>query len=114
VAEQYLVPSAQDRECNLTDIGGPVLPASSISPTAKALLAFYPLPNVTGQANFNYETFQPTPSETDGVDLRVDQTINSKQSLYARFSRKNITSDVVNPMPTASTTGACWSLTPIA
>ena len=98
VAEQYLVPSAQDREGNLTDIGGPVLPASSISPTAQALLAFYPLPNVTGQANFNYETFQPTPSETDGVDLRVDQTINSKQSLYARFSRKNITSDVVNPL----------------
>jgi hypothetical protein len=98
LAEQYLVPSALDRTGNLSDIGGPTIPSGEISETAKALLAFYPLPNVSGQANYNYETFQPTPARTDGADLRVDQTINTKQSVYARFSRKNITSDTANPL----------------
>jgi hypothetical protein len=98
LAEQYLVPSAIDRTGNLSDIGGPTIPSGEISETAKALLAFYPLPNVSGQANYNYEAFQPTPSRTDGADLRVDQIINPKQSVYARFSRKNITSEFANPL----------------
>jgi hypothetical protein len=98
LAEQYLVPSALDRSGNLSDIGGPTIPSNEITETAKALLAYYPLPNVNGQANFNYETFQPTPARTDGADLRIDQTVNAKQSLYARFSRKNITSETANPL----------------
>jgi hypothetical protein len=98
LAEQYLVPSVLDRTGDLSDIGGPAISPGAISPTAKALLAYYPLPNVSGQANFNYEAFQPIPSRTDGADLRVDQTINPKQSLYARFSRKNITSETANPL----------------
>ena len=74
-----------------------MIPQSSISPTATALLAYYPLPNVVGQTNYNYEAFAPTPARTDGADVRIDQTISSKQSVYARFSRKNITSDFANP-----------------
>lgn len=58
---------------------------------------YYPLPNVAGQENYNYENFQSTPARTDGADLRIDQTINSRQSVYARFSRKNITEDYANP-----------------
>jgi hypothetical protein len=95
--QQFLVPSAADRTGDLTDIGGPVIAQSAINPTAKALLAYIPLPNATGGGVYNYENFQSTPSRTDGADLRVDQTIGSKQSLYARFSRKNITEDVANP-----------------
>jgi Carboxypeptidase regulatory-like domain len=94
--QQFLVPSAADRMGNLTDIGGPVIPTASINPTAQALLKYYPLPNVTGHSSYNYENYQPTPSRTDGVDLRIDQTIGSKQSVYGRFSRKNITSDYAN------------------
>jgi hypothetical protein len=95
--QQFLVPSAADRTGNLTDIGGPVIAPSAINATAKALLAYIPLPNASGGGVYNYENFQSTPSRTDGADLRVDQTIGSKQSLYARFSRKNITEDVANP-----------------
>ena len=95
--QQFLVPSAADRSGNLADLGGPIIPAASISPTAKALLAYYPLPNVSGQSSYNFENFQQTPARTDGADLRVDQVIGSKQSIYGRFSRKNITSDVANP-----------------
>lgn len=95
--QQFLVPSAADRTGNLSDIGGPTIPAGSISATAKALLAYIPLPNVAGNSAYNYENFQPTPARTDGADLRIDQTIGSKQSAYARFSRKNITEDEANP-----------------
>ena len=75
-----------------------MIPQSSINPTAKALLTYYPLPNVSGQSNYNYENFQATPARTDGADIRVDQTITAKQSAYARFSRKNITEDYANPL----------------
>lgn len=100
VFQQYVVPTIADRNGNLSDIGGPTIPSTSINATAKALLAYYPLPNVAGATNqtqsINYQNFQPTPSRTDGADIRIDQTISSKQSAYARFSRKNISSSVAN------------------
>lgn len=100
VFQQEVVPTAADRSGNLSDIGGPTIPSTRISQTAKAVLAYYPMPNVidaTNQTqNINYQNFQSTPSRTDGADIRIDQTISSKQSAYARFSRKNITSDVAN------------------
>ncbi len=96
VAQQFLVPTQAERNGNLTALGGPIL--STINPTATTLLNYYPLPNVTGQANYNYENFHSTPARTDGADLRIDQTINTKQSVYARFSRKNITEDYANPL----------------
>ena len=98
VAEQFLVPTQAERNGDLTALGGPVISPASINPTATALLTYYPLPNVTGQSNYNYENFQATPARTDGADLRIDHTINSKQSIYARFSRKNITEDYANPL----------------
>ena len=98
VAEQFLVPTQDERNGNLTALGGPIIPQGSINPTATALLTYYPLPNVTGQANYNYENFQSTPGRTDGADLRLDETISTKQSAYARFSRKNITADYANPL----------------
>jgi Carboxypeptidase regulatory-like domain/TonB dependent receptor len=98
VAEQFLVPTEDERNGDLIPLGGPVIPSTRINPTAKALLSYYPLPNVTGQSNYDYETFQPTPSRTDGADIRIDQTISTKQSAYARFSRKNITEDYANPL----------------
>ncbi len=98
VAEQFLVPTQAERNGDLRALGGPIIPASKINPTARALLAYYPLPNVIGQSNYNYEIFQPTPSQTDGADVRIDEIITAKQSAYARFSRKNITEDYANPL----------------
>jgi hypothetical protein len=98
VAQQFLVPSLTQRNGNLTALGGPVIPQDRINPTATALLAYYPLPNVTGQSNYNYENFQSTPARTDGADIRIDRTITPKQSAYARFGRKNITEDYANPL----------------
>jgi hypothetical protein len=97
VAEQFLVPTQAERNGDLSALGV-TTPITNINPTATALLTYYPLPNVAGQSNYNYENFQSTPARTDGADLRIDHTINSKQSVYARFSRKNITEDYANPL----------------
>jgi hypothetical protein len=104
VAQQFLVPTEAERSGNLSALldangnSGPVIDPNKISATAKALLTYYPLPNVSGQSNYNYENFQSTPASTDGADVRVDRTITDKQSVYARFSRKNISQDVANPL----------------
>ena len=98
--QQFLVPTAADRAGNLTDICGAAV--TNINPTAAALLKYIPLPNqaVTlscgTSTGFNYENFQRIPAKTDGADLRVDQNLGSRNALYARFSRKNIQSDVAN------------------
>src|SRR5271170_6388154 len=91
IAQQFLVPTQAERSGNLAALCSTcsAIPTGSINPTAKALLSYYPLPNVTGQSNYNYENFQSTPARTDGTDLRIDQTVTSKQSVYGRFSRKN-------------------------
>jgi hypothetical protein len=112
-AEQYLVPTLAERNGNLSQLlssplvdpttGLPfqnnTIPQSRINPTAAALLNYYPLPNAaSGNGSFNYETLVSTPSTTNGADLRIDQVISQKQQVYARFSAKNISSEVANPL----------------
>jgi len=98
VAQQFEVPTHNERNGDLTGFDPSLTtPVTKISPTSKALLTHIPLPNVNGQPGYNYENFQSTPARTDGADIRIDQTLSTKQSVYARFSRKNITSDLANP-----------------
>jgi len=67
-----------------------------INPVAESLLTNYlPAPNINipagmfgSQANYLQQT--ATPSNTNGVDLRVDRTINSKQSMFVRWSWKQV------------------------
>lgn len=112
--EQYLVPTAAERAGNLNGLAFPsgtlidpltgapfpnnTIPASRLTATALTLLNnYYPLPNVSGNSSYNYEKLQPIPSSTDGIDGRIDHTINSKQQIYARFNWKNLLTDVANP-----------------
>jgi hypothetical protein len=79
---------------NNTIPGGPGNPCSNpqdcINPVAQQLLdGYYPLPNANGNG-YNYQTLVAIPSNSNGWDLRVDQTLTSKQQLYARFSWKNV------------------------
>ena len=120
-AEQYTVPTALERTGNLSELastlpgaasGNPVLTnpftmqpypnltIPNISPFATTLLnRYYPLPNLpTSLGGVNYQTLVPIPSNTDGFDARIDQVITSKQQMYARFNRKNLTVNVVNPL----------------
>jgi hypothetical protein len=112
--EQYLVPTAAERGGNLNGLGLPpnsltdplsgqpfannTIPSSRLNSSSMTLLDnYYPLPNVAGNG-YNYENLQPIPSRTDGFDGRIDQIINSKQQVYARFNWKNVLADTVNPL----------------
>jgi hypothetical protein len=67
-----------------------------INPVALSLMNNYiPAPNINvSAANFgsqaNYLQQTPTPSNTDGYDLRFDRTLTSKQSLFVRYSWKRL------------------------
>jgi Carboxypeptidase regulatory-like domain/TonB dependent receptor len=94
------------------------IPASFISPMALAALKYlFPLPNAGGPnaiAN-NYVDNYPSPISSNQGDVRLDQNINDKQTVFARLTYKR--RDVENA-PTASVlTGPTlapendWSLT---
>src|ERR1700733_12546066 len=69
-----------------------------INPVALNLVNNYlPAPNIqNGVANFgvtaNYLQQTPTPSDTNGYDVRIDRTLTSKQSLFVRWSWKRLNS----------------------
>jgi len=114
--EQYEVPTADERGGNLNGLllpaqglhnpfssdpnatfPGDRIPTSLLNPSALTLLNnYYPLPNSVGNG-YNYENLQSIPSSTNGIDGRIDHTINSKQQVYARFNWKNVLQDVANP-----------------
>jgi hypothetical protein len=62
---------------------------------ATALLNFIPAPNINvSAANFgaqaNYLQQTPTPSNTNGYDVRVDRTLTAKQFIFVRWSWKHL------------------------
>jgi hypothetical protein len=113
--EQFLVPTVAQRNGDLNGLSifnnrlinpathqqfpNNTIPASMLNQSALTLVnTFYPLPNVPSGGSFNYEALQPIPSSTNGFDGRIDQIINSKQQVYARFNWKNLVTNVVNPL----------------
>lgn len=68
------------------------------SVAANLLQTYLPAPNFGNGAdtNANYRVQVPTPSNTNGYDVRVDHTLTDKQSLYLRWSWKNIDSTLPN------------------
>ena len=75
------------------------IPSNRINPVSASLLQNYlsQLPNSTA-AGSNYLQQTPTPSSTDGYDLRIDHTLTVKQSLYGRWSSKNISTTLPNAL----------------
>ena len=82
------------------------IPQSQITPVAaNALKYLFPLPN-TGAANSianNYVQNMPTPISSDQADLRIDQVIDSKQTVFARGTYKT-RSVAIAPSPGGSPT----------
>jgi hypothetical protein len=81
-----------------TPFPGNIIPADKIDPRATAILQFYPLPIQGGVDNFstfNHTLNVPNPILSDQFDIRIDHTLNSRQSLFGRWSYKNIR--LVNP-----------------
>jgi hypothetical protein len=115
------VPSLALRTGNLSGYSTPVyepgtgiqypgnqIPFSQISPISlKALTYLFPLPN-TGPANSlvnNYVANLPSPISSDQADLRLDQVITSKQTVFARGNYKIRSVEIV-PTPGGSPAGS--------
>jgi len=64
-----------------------VIPADRISPIAKDLLAFIPLPNIDAPlGQTNYVKPQTREKTTDGFDMKVNHTVNQKDQMSYRLS----------------------------
>ncbi len=110
------VPTAEMRAGNLAGLSAPngaaildpasgkpflnnQIPSTRINPVATALFQNYltQLPN-SSSAGANYLQQSATPGNTDGYDIRIDNTLTGKQSLYVRWSAKDISTTVPNAL----------------
>jgi Carboxypeptidase regulatory-like domain len=88
-----------------------IIPAALINPIGAAVAQLYPAPTagLPSNAGFNYEN-QPVRRLNEGTwDVRIDHTINSKDSLYARFSYDQATNYVPGGSPTWAVANAFGS-----
>src|SRR3984885_8978791 len=93
---------------------GPSNCSVPISPVAANIIkTLYPLPNSGSADSFqnNYSVNFPAPISSNQFDIRIDQNITSKQSIYGRYTFKNRS---VTTAPTVNCAGFCdTSLSPL-
>ncbi|MBN8729853.1 MAG: carboxypeptidase regulatory-like domain-containing protein [Acidobacteria bacterium] len=86
---------------------GNIIPASRISDIAKKVMTFYPEPN-TGPTDrrsaSNFRENRSTSINSDQYEARVDQSFNTKHTVYGRFSYKNNPSSGSNNLTLPSDT----------
>jgi hypothetical protein len=83
-----LVPTLDQRN---GDVGnGVVIPQSQISPQARFLLNYYPLPNFTGNAAYNYEAPLTTAQNRDALQSRLSKSLGQRTQLYGSFNFQRI------------------------
>ena len=110
-SESGLVPDAAERSGDLSGIlnalGLPVTiydPATGlpftgpvpVSTQAKALLNLYPLPNLSGNSRYNYQTEVLNNTHLDALESRLDKTIGRKDQLYGGFGFNSSRTDTAN------------------
>ena len=64
---------------------GNAIPQSRISPQARALLRYYPLPNFDAGARYNYQVPLVGVADQDSVQSRLSKSVNSKNQLFGGF-----------------------------
>ncbi len=77
------------------------IPTSQLNPVALKVLALFPLPNTGNTTSVhaaNYVVNKDTAYHSDQYDIRVDQYLNSKESVFARWTYKNINSLSTNDL----------------
>jgi len=62
------------------------VPSADISTIGKTLLSLYPQPNCNNCTGYNFVAVPNRTQFSHTLDVRVDQHINDKDSLYARYS----------------------------
>jgi hypothetical protein len=94
-----LMPTAAEREGNLSQILNPIvdpstgapfqgniIPPSRISPQAQALLNLYPLPNFASTGAYNYQVPLVGDTHQDSLNSRWNKSIDRKNSVYGNFA----------------------------
>ena len=98
-----------------TPFAGNIIPASRISDVAKKVMTLYPEPN-TGPTDrrtaSNYRANRSTSINSDQYEARVDQTFNTKHTVYGRFSYKNNPSSGSNnlTLPSDTVSAKFWQV----
>jgi hypothetical protein len=80
---------------------GGIVPVSS---QAQALLALYPLPNLTGASGYNFQVPVLNSSHQDVVQLRLDKTLGHRDQLYGGFNLQSTRAANVNLFDFVDTT----------
>jgi len=105
--QSSLVPTLAQRSGDLSQLpgivdpatgapfSGGVIPASRISPQAKALLQLYPLPNFVS-SRYNFQTALQGATHDDALQSRVQQRISRKDQLSGNFAYQNTRTDTTN------------------
>jgi hypothetical protein len=76
----------------LSNYPGNIIPKNQLSKFGQNMLNFfYPLPNYgpAGAIANNFLTLYPTPINSAQGDIRIDEVISSKHTVYVRYSYKN-------------------------
>ncbi|MBI4875763.1 MAG: carboxypeptidase regulatory-like domain-containing protein [Acidobacteria bacterium] len=95
------VPTAAERSGDLSQTPGAAfamnaIPPSRISPQARALLGFYPLPNFNAGAGYNYQTALVGSSHQDSLQSRANKFIGKKDQVYGAFAFESARGDNTN------------------
>ena len=83
------------------------IPSNRINSVAQKILTLYPLPNAGGTTSLhaaNYIVNRDTSYHSDQYDIRVDQYLTSRQSIFGRWTWKDITGLSANDLLIPSTT----------
>jgi Carboxypeptidase regulatory-like domain len=115
-----LVPTAAMREGNFTDnaFGQPntiqlagfpnnIIPSSSFDRVGQELINLYPLPNANNAAlQYNFVSEPVRKLDEGKFDVRLDENLSAKDTLFARFSYDQATSYVPGGAPGFAEQGA--------
>ncbi|MBL8188893.1 MAG: carboxypeptidase regulatory-like domain-containing protein, partial [Acidobacteria bacterium] len=83
------------------------IPDNRISSISKAILTLYPLPNVSNPDQFrvaNYIRNSSSSINSDQYDIRIDHNLTGKQSVFGRWTWKEISQDSPNNLALPSNT----------
>ncbi|MBV8864607.1 MAG: TonB-dependent receptor, partial [Acidobacteriaceae bacterium] len=77
---------------------GNIIPATNLDSAALNVVSLYPAPNLPGSVN-NFLYNPVLSNNQDAFDVRVDDQLGSKDSLFATFSFGNVDSHRPDPLP---------------
>ena len=89
---------------DFSDIGGPIVPSTQISPVGLAYFQMYPAPTKPGR--FNNYVSQPNKTQfSTSTDDRIDHHFGDKDSIFVRFGYNPVSTLIPGPLPPTKVDG---------